>query len=97
MLQATPRWAGTTRGKLERALEALVADWDDYVVIGVDERLAANLAWKHGLRGFGALHIAGALTAATLASPDALAFSSFDRELRQAARAESLATVDWAG
>lgn len=96
-LRATPRWAGATRGELGRALEALVAEWDDYVVVGIDERLAADLAWRHGLTGFGAFHIAGALTAARLASPDPLTFSSLDGGLRRAARAESLSTVDWAG
>jgi uncharacterized protein len=94
VLQATPPWTGATRKGLQRTMEALKADWHDYVVISIDERLAADLAWRHRLVGFDSLHLAAALTASRLASPDSLAFASCNRVLSHAPRSEGLQTID---
>ena len=55
-------------------------------------RYAADLAKRHALRGFDAVHLSAALRLATR-DQLTLAFSSFDDRLNQAARAEGLAVM----
>lgn len=78
-----------------KALEArhsLEVAWPTWVHIGVNEDLVAQaevLAWKHGLRGYDAVHLASALTwQERLEHPVVLA--TFDRELWEAARQAGL-------
>jgi len=73
----------------------LLRDWGRYYVIGIfDETvmLAGDLAEKHALRGFDALHLASAvLLSRAVAAP--IAFSSSDLKLRQAAAKEGLSSA----
>lgn len=68
-------------------------DWRRYIKVSPSEaiiRLAANLAEKHGLRGYDAVHLASALSLKSL-TPEPVSFSSRDQDLAEAASAEGLA------
>ena len=69
--------------------------WPSYTAVGVAEsivRLAGNLAEKHALRGFDAIHLASAMALRdNLQEP--VAFSAADEALMAAAKAEGLSTV----
>jgi predicted nucleic acid-binding protein len=65
-------------------------DWPSYFVMNVSAgtaRAAGDLAEKHGLRGFDALHLASAVEIRA-AGASGLRFSTADARLRTAARAE---------
>lgn len=76
------------------ARQALSEQWLHFNVIDVNERLAAELVIRHGLRGFDAIHLAAALemneTARYTEPPYQVFFSSFDTRLNKAARSEGL-------
>ena len=69
------------------AIHAFRARWPDLVRLQVTETLIARadtLAWDHGLRGYDAVHLAGAvLWQETLG--EMVTVATFDRELWQAA------------
>jgi len=70
----------------------LQGDWGAYFALDVSwsvSRLAGELAERHGLRGFDAIHLASALTLKTRLG-SMITFSSSDHELEDAARSESL-------
>ena len=76
-----------------RRLQAAIrADWQHLVALDFDEQLAADLAERHSLRGFDAVHLSAALRLATR-DQLTLAFSSFDDRLNQAAKSEGLAVM----
>jgi uncharacterized protein len=71
-------------------------EWGSYLAIGVSEAivtLAGDLAGRHDLRGFDAIHLASAL-ALRDRTQSAVAFSCADGRLRAAARAEGLDILD---
>jgi predicted nucleic acid-binding protein len=71
---------------------ALDADWPSFFVLNVTAgtaRSASDLAEKHGLRGFDALHLASAIELRAAGVAD-LRFSSANDRLRAAAQAEGL-------
>jgi len=76
-----------------RALrEAFDSEWNRYFVLFLNDeiaRLAGDLAEKHGLRGFDAIHLAAALFIKKEASAT-LVFSSADVRLAEAAAQEGL-------
>ncbi len=78
-----------TPAGFRRAKAALDADWDSLLTLEVGEALsrsAGDLAERHRLRGFDALHLASyLLVVREFASEDVL-FSSADRVLHRAAR-----------
>jgi uncharacterized protein len=79
-----------TPAQHRRIKAALDADWPRYVVVHVSAavcRHAGELAERHALRGFDAVHLAAYLALAEDGSAD-LAFSSFDRPLNRAAARE---------
>jgi predicted nucleic acid-binding protein len=88
--------AGRIAGQPYRGLvQAFDRDWRRYVRVSPSEaviRLAGNLAEKHGLRGYDAVHLASALSLKNLTRED-VSFSSRDRDLSNAASAEGLALV----
>lgn len=53
---------------------------------------AGDLAWKHGLRGYDAVHLACCLRAASLLD-ERMVMVTYDRELWMAARSEGLETI----
>jgi predicted nucleic acid-binding protein len=85
----------------ERARAAFRADWQaQYLIVEVTAAVAEramDLAWRHGLRGYDALHLAAALelqdVRRSLGLP-ALTFVSADRDQLQAASAEGLPVDD---
>lgn len=80
----------------EKAYKRLISffnkDWKNYLTVQTTEELvllAGNLAEKHALRGFDAIHLASAIILHDeLASP--ITFSSSDQKLQQACRIEKL-------
>ena len=68
-------------------------EWrQDYTFIALDRELASeagDLAWRHGLRGFDAAHLACAREVGRLYG-EPVTLVTFDRRLWQAARAEGL-------
>jgi predicted nucleic acid-binding protein len=88
--------AGRLAEQSHRALvQAFDGDWRRYIRVSPSEaviRLAGNLAEKHGLRGYDAVHLASALSLKKLTRQD-VSFSSRDQDLSNAASAEGLALV----
>lgn len=76
--------------KKEYALltRSLSKDWDDFVVVDFDELEAGRMAEKYGLRGFDAVHLSASRLLRDGYDDIAIAFSSFDRELNDAASNE---------
>jgi len=78
---------------IKRALES---DWDRFFIVDLTSAVvkdAGNLAEKYALRGFDALHLASALMLKRTPS-SAVAFSSADKKLREAATREGLHIAD---
>ena len=79
-------------GEAEEAVRRLGEVWGSWVRVVVDEgvvRRAGDLAWRHGLRGYDAVHLAAALMwQEGIGYPVVLA--TFDRELWGAAREEGM-------
>lgn len=76
-------------------VQAFNRDWRHYVRVSPSDaviRLAGNLAEKHGLRGYDAVHLASALSLKNFILED-VSFSSRDQDLGQAASAEGLTLV----
>ncbi len=74
--------------------QAVAADWDQFTAIDIDEAAAAELAVRLGLRGFDAIHLAAAVEIVAGSGVATAFFSSFDKQLNRAARAEGLAVLD---
>lgn len=77
---------------LRGVTEALDQDWGSYAIVEVTESLvreAGELAERHRLRGYDALHLASALTLAEEGDSE-VAFACFDTLLDGAARKEGL-------
>ena len=85
---------GLTRKQCRSAFADLKADWPLYIAVELCEERAAEVARRHLLRGFDAVQLTAALTVQQGAGPEALAFSSFDAELNEAARAEGLTVLE---
>jgi predicted nucleic acid-binding protein len=60
----------------------------------LDEDLAADLAWRHGLRGMDAVQLATACSLQAAVGADGLAFAAFDDQLNRAATAEGLIVLE---
>jgi len=74
------------------ALDRFWGDWPDFYAVAMGEsvaRSAGEVAWRLGLRGYDAIHLATALAARNLLH-DPLVFACYDRALWEAARAEGL-------
>lgn len=70
-------------------IQAVRTDWKHIIALDIDEQLAADLALKHCLRGYDAVHLASALCLAAKEQVKVL-FSSYDQQLMQAAKGEGL-------
>lgn len=79
---------------LRLSLDDLAEGWGDYLVVDLAERLAGELAVRHVLRGFDAIHLAAALTVGEAVGTDALALASFDGALNRAAVSEGLIVLE---
>lgn len=78
----------------QRFRRAFTNEWQDFAVVNVDEVRAGELAVKHRLRGFDAIHLAAAVEIAGSARSIQLFFSSFDLQLNRAAVAERFSVLD---
>ena len=76
------------------ARQALEERWPHIGVIDLDEFAAGQLAFRHGLRAFDAVHLAAAMKVRTEADgPDSVLFCTFDASQAAAARAEKFQVV----
>ncbi len=92
-LARRPAWIKPSRKTRSHALEKLIEEWGNYIVVETDERRAAAVAWRRRLCGPAAVHLAAALMIADTAAPTTVLFSSFDPELSRAAREEGLCVI----
>lgn len=79
-----------TQKELSRIKAIFDDDWRHYLIIGINEEishLAGDLAEKHGLRGFDAIHLASYLFFKNKVRKE-MRFSSSDSRLNDAARRE---------
>ena len=79
----------------QAALRTFQTDWDGIGKMEVSEetaRRAGDLARKHALRGFDAIHLASALLISSGIKGGKLAFATADARLARAAAQEGLAT-----
>jgi predicted nucleic acid-binding protein len=86
------REKGIDKNEYKRVKNELETDWEHYFVLNLNNNLvksAGDLAEKHALRGFDALHLASALEIKRLTSLP-VTFSSSDARLRAAAQDEGL-------
>lgn len=77
----------------KRILSSFGKDWEDYMRIHITEEVvtqAGDLAEKHGLRGFDAIHLSSAIALREESSLPVL-FSCSDKKLQTASRRENLA------
>ncbi len=87
------RERGLSKGAYESVKISLDADWPRTFVLnvtGTTVAAAGDLAEKHALRGFDALHLAAALDLRAAAGGSPVVFSTTDRRLAEAARLEGL-------
>jgi len=81
-----------TRSEYKKIVSSLEADWEHLMALNVTKELvfsAGNLAEKHGLRGFDAIHLASAIVLQQEISGSVL-FSCSDRRLQIASQKEGL-------
>jgi predicted nucleic acid-binding protein len=80
------------RREYEDLISFFDRDWDNYLIVRVGKdlvRLAGDLAERHGLRGFDAIHLSSALTLHRELSASVV-FSCSNRKLQKASRLEDL-------
>ena len=88
------REKGISDAAYKSVKEALDRDWPSYFILslaGQTVKTAGDLAEKHALRGFDALHLASALDL-RLSGASPIHFLTSDTRLRDAARAEGFET-----
>ena len=78
----------------QRIRRAFTGEWQDFAVVNVDEVRAGELAIRHGLRGFDAIHLAAAIEISGSVQGTRFFFSSFDIQLNRAATAERFIVLD---
>jgi predicted nucleic acid-binding protein len=79
-----------SRRALATSIRHLDADWPALLVLDVDDALcrhAGELAQRHALRGYDAVHLSAFASVARAAGPSNCRFSSADRALSRAAAA----------
>ena len=81
-----------TREEHDQMVKDLEEDWENYFIMEVSEgvvKLGGELAERHPLRGFDAIHLASSLLLRDRTRLD-VSFSCFDERLKSAAQAEGL-------
>ena len=81
-----------TPGEYKHLISVFDKDWENYLIVRVTKelvRLAGNLAEKHSLRAFDAIHLSSAIILRSEISAP-LIFSCSDRKLQQASNLEDL-------
>ncbi len=74
--------------------QALADQWPAFSSVDLNEQAAADLAARHFLRGFDAIHLAAALEVVAGAGAAPVFFSSFDLRLNRAAGDEGMTVLD---
>lgn len=85
-----------SRKRHRERIGQLDRDWNRYVLVELTAAVghsAGELAERHGLRGFDAIHLASALWLKSVYSGELL-FAAFDRRLVEAAQGVGLAIAD---
>lgn len=72
----------------DRFINVFAREWERFVVVDFDELDAGNMVAKYGLRGFDAIHLSAARLIRIEKEEVAISFSSFDKKMNEAARAE---------
>lgn len=81
------------RKDYERILAAFAGEWRRFAAMDFDEIAAGHLAAVHGLRGVDAVHLSACKLLQSAEDAPAVAFSSFDEKLNNAAAAEHLTVL----
>jgi predicted nucleic acid-binding protein len=76
--------------EFESLVHKFTTEWGRYVSLDINEIHAGELVRKHGIRGLDAIHLAAALQLITDDQNVDVIFSSFDKKLNEAAKAEGL-------
>ena len=76
-----------------RVVQAFDKQWESFGRLEFDERMAGQLAARHALRGFDAIHLSAARILMSDARGTSVAFSSFDDRLNRAAAKENLTVL----
>jgi len=87
------REKGLSPAPYKAVKKALDTDWPRFFVLNLNPltaKSAGDLAEKHALRGFDALHLASALSLCPVTGDAPLYFATADTRLRNAARLEGL-------
>lgn len=84
------REGGLDALRLEKLMSDLDRVWSDLFVLDIDEKRAGQLAIKHGLRGFDAVHVAAAMKIRQTMPHAEIQFLSFDSRQNAAAWTEGL-------
>lgn len=74
-------------------VKTFFGEWPRFAVIDFDEIAAGRLAAAYGLRGFDAVHLSSAGLLRSSGHAVAVAFSSFDEKLSNAAAAEKFTVL----
>jgi predicted nucleic acid-binding protein len=75
----------------KRLVAGLDEDWERYLIVHVENelvRMAGDLAEKHGLRGFDAIHLSSAITIRNALTEVPIVFSCSDQRLQNASQLE---------
>jgi len=83
-----------TANEFEAARRRLDELWPQMDTVLVDEIKAGELAIRHVIRGFDAIHLAAALEIRTVLKTIEVTFCSFDDRQNKAARVEALVVVE---
>ena len=95
VLAKAVRTGALEQPEAQLALADFWRQWQGYARVDVSEglvRRAAELAWRHGLRGYDAVHLASALELQDR-SDKAVVLATFDRQLARAARELGMDTL----
>ena len=86
-----------TKAQYKKLKDSFHKDWDHFLVIMITKEisfLAGELAEKHSLRGFDAIHLSSAITIKQeLTAP--VIFSCADQKLQQASKSENLSQPNY--
>jgi predicted nucleic acid-binding protein len=86
------RSGAITKSVAQNGWQQFMKDWNSIIVIEVSEALirqAGDLAWKHQLRGYDAMHLASTLSWQQ-STGEPVTLITFDRQLWRAGKQEGL-------
>ena len=87
------REGGITQADYRKVMQTFDRQWESFGRLEFDERLAGELAARHALRGFDAIHLSAARMLLSAGRGTSIAFSSFDTRLNSAAAKEGMTVL----